>query len=214
MHIVDPDAAGHGSGWGSMNWQLAVKHADSLLGFILSALELRPALKRATALVVTADHGGGVPLLTHVDPIHRENYTIPLIVWGPGVPAGSDAYALFANRRDPGVGRPFPDALDPPLRNTDTGNIAMALLGVPPVQESYFRPDWADGLRLRPLADGRVECVWPMYLTGWTLETSVDLQAGTWGPVDPAPVAEVTHWRHVQSLDPTQQRFFRLRAPR
>ena len=214
MHIFDPDAAGHGSGWGSMNWQLAVKHADSLLGFILSALELRPALKRATALVVTADHGGGVPLLTHVDPVHRENYTIPLIMWGPGVPAGSDAYALFANRRDPGVGRPFPDALDPPLRNTDTGNIAMALLGLPPVQESYFRPDWADGLRLRPLADGRVECVWPMYLTGWTLETSVDLQAGTWGPVDPAPVAEVTHWRHVQSLDPTQQRFFRLRAPR
>jgi len=214
LHIFDPDSAGHGSGWGSLNWQLAVKHADSMIGLILSALELRPALKATTALVVTSDHGGGAPLFNHVDPAPPENYTIPLMIWGPGVPRGVDAYALFANRADPAGGRPANDAAVPPLRNVDTGNIAMALLGLPPVQDSYFRPEWAGGLAVTLQEGGQIECAWPAWWAGWTLEASPRLEAGTWVAVEAAPGQSGGFWRHIERRDQAAPRFFRLRAPR
>jgi len=213
LHLFDPDIAGHLSGWGSLNWQLAVKHADSMVGLILSALDLRPALKEATAIVLTADHGGGAPLLTHLDPLRPENYTIPVMLWGPGIPRGTEAHALFASRHDPGTGRPAHDAAAPPLRNGDTGNIAMALLGLPPVTDSYFRPAWSGGLWVAPVADGQIECSWPGFWQGWILESRASLAADSWLPVAGEPVREGARWRHVEPATAGSQRFFRLRAP-
>lgn len=213
VHVFDPDYAGHLFGWGSMNWQLAVKHADSMVGLILSALELRPALKESTALVITADHGGGVPVTNHVDPVHQVNYTIPLMIWGPGVPRGVNATSLFKNRGDPGAGRQENDAEMPPLRNGDTGNIALALLGLPPVTESLYRPEWADRLQVISRPDGRVECRWPLYFTGWTLESSEGLSAASWVPVASAPVVAGEQWQHLEPVPAGPQRFYRLRPP-
>jgi len=214
VHIFDPDYAGHLYGWGSLSWQLAVKHADSMVGLVLSALELRPALKETTALVITADHGGGVPATNHIDPIHQTNYTIPLMIWGPGVPGGVDVHTLFANRGDAGAGRPMNDAETPPLRNGDTGNIALALLGLPPVTDSWYRAEWADRLSVVVRLDGLIECRWPLYLTDWTLETSTGLDGGSWAPVTAAPGVFGNHWRHVEPASLTAQKFYRLRAPR
>lgn len=214
MHIFDPDSAGHASNWGSLNWVLAVKHSDSLIGLILSALDLRPELKAVTALVVTADHGGGVPARLHDNAAALENIVIPLMIRGPGVPAGADAYSLFANRHDPGSSRPENDASRPPLRNGDTGNIALALLGLPPITDSLYRPEWAGGLEVavRP-EDGAVECSWPLLWAGWTLETTDRLDNGAWVPAGRPPVADGLRWRHVDSAPPAPRRFFRLRAP-
>lgn len=214
MHVFDPDSAGHFSGWGSLDWVLSVKHADSLLGLILSALELRPTLKAATALVVTSDHGGGVPANSHGDPAAVENFTIPLMLWGPGVPAGADAYSLFANRRDPGATRPANDAALPPLRNGDTGNIALALLGLPPIADSLFRPEWAGGLQVsvRP-EGGAVDCTWPLLWAGWTLETSGSLDGQSWVPATQQPVAIGLLWHSLEFPALVPQRYYRLRAP-
>ena len=65
-----------------------------------------------------------------------EDYTIPFMAWGPGIPAGANAYDVFPTRHDPGTGRP--DYNDPlqPLRNGDTGNLALSLLGLPPIPGS------------------------------------------------------------------------------
>jgi hypothetical protein len=214
LHIYDPDIAGHLYGWGSLSWQLAVKHADAMVGLVLAALELRPALKATTAIVITADHGGGAPLYNHVDPLPPENYTIPVMIWGPGVPSGVDAYTLFANRIDPGGARVAYDAEGQPLRNGDTGNIALALLGLPPVTGSFFRPEWAGALAVSVLEDGLVECAWPGFWTGWRLETSPALEGGGWVPVATDPALAGGRWRHVEPMAASAQRFFRLMAPR
>lgn len=213
LHICDPDYAGHGYGWGSLNYNLAVKHADTLIGLILSGLDLRPELKAATAVIISADHGGGVPSYTHVDHTQRENYTIPLLLWGAGIPARRDAYSLFANRFNPGEGRPPNDSATPPLRNGDTGNIAMALLGLPPITNSYFRPEWQPGLSVAKDGLGYVTLQWPGYLTGYTLESSDSLVGEPWSPVSEAGrVYEGHEWRfRVMGAPP--MRYYRLRAP-
>lgn len=213
LHIFDPDAAGHLNGWGSLSWQLGVKHADSMIELLLAALELRPALKATTALVITSDHGGGVPWWTHVDPAHWENYNIPVIIWGPGVPGGVDAHELFSNRRDPGTARPDNDAEVPPLRNGDTGNICLALLGLPPVPGSLYVPEWSGGLQVTTQPEGVVDCAWPLLWAGWSLETSGGLDGESWVPATAEPVAIGLRWHVRESAPLTPQRFYRLRAP-
>jgi len=136
------------------------------------------------------------------------------MTWGPGVPSGVDAYTLFANRIDPGGARVAYDAEGQPLRNGDTGNIALALLGLPPVTGSFFRPEWAGGLAVSVGEDGLIECAWPGFWTGWRLETSPALEGGGWVPVATDPALDGPRWRHVEPMDASAQRFFRLTAPR
>jgi hypothetical protein len=99
-----------------------------------------PELVGKTAIVLSTDHGGGVPLTSHTVASAAENYTIPLFVWGAGLPPGGDLYDLFGQRVDPGTGRPDYDAAGQPFRNGDTGNLALAILGLPPVPGSTIGP--------------------------------------------------------------------------
>ena len=89
VHFVDPDAVGHESGWESTAYRQSVMKVDSLLGRIFRLIDEGP-LAGVTAVIVTADHGGTGT--THENPLLPENYTIPLHVTGPGVPAGSEIY--------------------------------------------------------------------------------------------------------------------------
>ena len=75
---------------------------------------------------------------THTKADERYNYTIPFMVWGPGVQAGADLYALNQpNRKDPGTENPPYDAEEPPaIRNGDAGNLALTLLGLPAIEGS------------------------------------------------------------------------------
>ena len=58
------------------------------------------------------------------------------MVWGPGVVAGSDLYALNpATRVDPVLGRPDENGVQP-IRAAAAGNLQM--LGLPPIPGSRF----------------------------------------------------------------------------
>ena len=136
-HLPHPDAFGHPNGWGSTAYAEAVRKSDASIGAVLAAIAADPNLGMTTAVVVTADHGGELNDTGHFDARDPQNYTVPLIVWGPGVGQG-DLYTLNPNTRsDPGTARP--DEADvQPVRASEAGNLSMQLLGLPPIPGSRY----------------------------------------------------------------------------
>jgi len=164
VHYRDPDSAGHKLGWGSEAWRASIASVDGYVGDVLALVEGDALLAGRTAVILTSDHGGRDT--GHGDASDPFMYTIPFLVWGPGVSSGTDLYALnTATRLDPGRDRPDYDAPRQPIRNGDSGNLALALLGLPPVpgstinvgQDLAWKPDDASA----PQAAGSVESTGP-----------------------------------------------------
>ncbi len=137
LHLRDPDSAGHGSTWdltpGSA-YLTAVTAVDDLLGEVLGQIESDPRLDGKTAIVLTADHGGRLGTHGHSPDNDAENYAIPFYVWGPGIAGGTDLYALnLFTRTDPGTSQPAYTDSGQPIRNADSGNLALDLLGLGPI---------------------------------------------------------------------------------
>lgn len=138
VHIAYPDRAGHEYGWMSSPYLTAVRQADEQVGRILDAIATNPHLRAHTNVILTADHGGMPGSDNHSVRTDPANYTVPFMVWGVGVPAGTDLYALnAATRRDPGIGRPT-YAGKQPIRNGEVANLALDLLDLPAVPNSLF----------------------------------------------------------------------------
>ncbi len=141
-HFSECDAAGHAHGWDTgagTPYAAAVAATDAALRSVFQWLDERPARAARTAVVLTADHGGGAPFLSHDGPGHvAVNFTIPFLVWGGDGAPGGDLYALNAGSReepgraDWGAER---DGL-PPIRNAEAANLAAALLGLSAVPGS------------------------------------------------------------------------------
>ena len=149
VHYTDPETVGHASGWGSAAWDVAVHGIDVYLGQIFSVVESEPGLNGSTAIILTSDHGGSGT--GHFDPDDPEHYQVPFFVWGPGVDAGADLYALNpTSRTDPGGTRPDYDASAQPIRNGDGTNLALDLLGLAPVAGSTINA--SQDLMVDPLA--------------------------------------------------------------
>jgi hypothetical protein len=139
VHIYEPDDIGHDTGWGSETYSNTIQMVDEQLGRIFEALDANPALADRTALIVTSDHGGHG--YGHGDPNDPRDYLLPLYIWGEGIPAGADAYTLFTNRAAPGAVPTDYNTVPQPLRNGDSANLALALLGLPPIPGSTLRPE-------------------------------------------------------------------------
>lgn len=86
IHFPDVDAAGHRFGWGSDRQIAAIENADSQLARIFAALE-QADMRRTTAVILTADHGGAG--LSH-GPDDARSRHIPWIIVGPGIRRGYD----------------------------------------------------------------------------------------------------------------------------
>jgi Type I phosphodiesterase / nucleotide pyrophosphatase len=136
IHYRDTDSAGHAFGWGSGTYQQAVAAVDKYLADVLYLIDSDPKLAGHTAVIVSSDHGGlGT---NHSDPALQEDFTIPFFVWGAGVSPG-DLYAINAGTRtDPGETRPDYNVASQPIRNGDTGNLALSLLGLGPIPGSLI----------------------------------------------------------------------------
>jgi hypothetical protein len=136
LHLVDPDTAGHATGWGNAAWNNAVKTVDTDLGVVLDYVNDNAAVAGRTMIVLTADHGGTGT--DHTDAANPANHVVPFILWGPGVEGGTDLYSLAANRVDPGNTRPDYNAANPPIRNGDSSNLALSFLNLGPIPGSFM----------------------------------------------------------------------------
>ncbi len=137
LHYANTDVAGHSLGWGSPEYLEAVLLADEVIGQVLSFITSTPQLKN-TAVIVTADHGGID--FGHYDATDTNINRIPFILWGLGVPAGANLYALCgSNRRDPGDTAPLELPPPGPVRNGDAANLALALLGIEQIEGAMHR---------------------------------------------------------------------------
>ena len=137
VHLALPDEAGHASSFMGSGYQQAVRRTDQLLGEILQTIATRPALRRQTMVILTADHGGDGP--THSTATEPANYRVPFLAWGPGVGvvAGRDIYRENRTYRSPGSKRPT-YAGKQPVRNGDLANLATDVLDLPRVPGSQF----------------------------------------------------------------------------
>jgi arylsulfatase A-like enzyme len=106
VHLSDPDAAGHRSGWMSPDYARGVRAADAAVGRLLAAAETAYGTGNYS-IIVTADHGGHG--LDHGSD-RTEDVTIPWIAWGRGVKVGPLAPTL--------------------VRTMDTASTVLWLLGV------------------------------------------------------------------------------------
>ena len=138
LHIRSCDSAGHAHGWGSPQYTAAVKQVDGYLGMIFEMIATNEQLAGKTAIVLTADHGGFS--LNHSIKSDPLNYTIPFYTWGAGVAQGADLYNLnAATRGEPHMRRVDYAGNQPqPIRNGDAGNLALRLLGLGPVPDSFI----------------------------------------------------------------------------
>jgi hypothetical protein len=202
IHVAEPDLTGHSSGWASANWSNAVRRVDTQLGRIIDAIDSNPVLSNQTALIITADHGGGgVTANGHTEAYHIMNYTIPFFVRAPGVEPGTDLYALLLNRANPGTNRTDYTTKPQPIRNGDASNLALWFLGLPPIPGSLMVPATktpANSMRIARSED-RLTVSWydpldqyalqsaPALSSNWQDETGVRLEETT-------KVFTITNW--------------------
>ncbi len=144
LHISLPDVAGHHYGWFSPQYMDAVRQSDDLIGRVLTTIGRTDESRDHTLVVVTADHGGLGP--SHLDPRRFGNFRVPFMVWGAGVAAGADLYAINPTYADPGKARVGYDAALQPVRNGDVGNLVLDVLGLPPIPHSEH--DYAQDLEV------------------------------------------------------------------
>lgn len=137
LHLRLPDAAGHAHGYMSRAYLRAVRRTDVLLGRVMRTIAGKRALRRHTALILTADHGGHRGGDSHKNPRRLAHHRIPFVVWGATVARGADLYALNRDRARPGRRRTTYRGRQP-IRNAELANLATDLLDVPAVSGSEF----------------------------------------------------------------------------
>jgi hypothetical protein len=124
---------GQKSGFSSKKYKHAVKTLDHRIAAIVHAVQRNPATAGNTLVVVTASAGGKGHATGGSKPA---NYRVPFVVWGNGVPAGQDLYAmnpgLLSPSGNPGL------TVGQPVRTAMVADLATSVLGLPAVPGSLF----------------------------------------------------------------------------
>jgi predicted AlkP superfamily pyrophosphatase or phosphodiesterase len=140
VHFPNSDFAGHGHGWDLTDgspYRVSVGSIDGALQRLLAAIDGDPAWKGRVAIVLTSDHGGGVPFKSHSDPVAPINFRIPFLVWLGADVEPCDLYEINrSSRTRPPPGEREAEGALPPIRNADAGNAALTLLGLPAIPGS------------------------------------------------------------------------------
>jgi predicted AlkP superfamily pyrophosphatase or phosphodiesterase len=141
VHFAAPDGAGHAFGWNTAMgspYRAAVKEVDTEIAALMAMIDADSALRGRVAIILTADHGGGVPLRTHSEFTAPENFNVPLLIWLGQDTAATELIALNSDRRAVVPSTTYVDneAVPQPIRSAEVGNIAMQLLGLPAIPGS------------------------------------------------------------------------------
>ncbi|MFT4288667.1 hypothetical protein [Nocardioides sp.] len=123
---------GKKSGYLSPAYLKALRGLDRRLSTVFTALAGNSRTAASTLLVITADSGGHGQKATGST---AQNYTVPMFVWGSGVPGGTDLYALNPGYADPGPGQ-VSYAGAQPIRPSAVANLVTGVLGLPAVPGS------------------------------------------------------------------------------
>ena len=162
-HFAAPDVAGHSTGWDlspTSPYIAAVAEVDAALGQVLGAIDRSESLAGRTAIVLTADHGGGVPERNHIDTGSSLNFRIPFLVWLGSDRQGADLVVLNPSRRQLSPGLQVVATETPrPIRNGDAGNLALRLLGLPTIDGSTYGKEVP--LRVRTTAGELIDIIGP-----------------------------------------------------
>jgi len=138
LHLVGPAKVGHASQWDvsyDSSYMREIQKMDQYLGSISKMINKYDHLKRSTFFILTSDHGGDEE--DHKLISNKFNFTIPFIVWGPGVAEGEDLYALNKkSRRNPEDRQIHFDSDGQPIRNSDAANLILQILDSPPIDGS------------------------------------------------------------------------------
>jgi hypothetical protein len=138
IHFADTDVTGHGRTWDmtpGSPYLACVDRMDALVDRLVQHIEANPSLHGHTAIVMTADHGGGAPAWSHTVAESPLNFRIPFVVW-TGDGAAADLYALSPMRARPVASERMTATGGSPIRNADAGNCALWLLGLPSIPTS------------------------------------------------------------------------------
>jgi hypothetical protein len=141
LHFSGPDKIGHTNpnGWDitpGSPYMNTVKQMDTFLQQVLDNVPSK------TVVIATADHGGGEPTKGHHVATQPVNYTIPFFVWDNMniTKPNSDLYNLNPiDYTDPSTGRPDYDQAQQPIRNGDVANLALSLLCLPEIPNSFIK---------------------------------------------------------------------------
>lgn len=140
FHYTGPDGTGHAHGWNlspQSEYMQSVYRIDEQINHLLDAIESSPEMRGITAVILTSDHGGGSPHHNHGHTHMWVNYIIPLFVWTGDDRARGDLYEINKDSRlDPGIRNPQLTNGAQPIRNSDAGNLALSLLGLPAIPGS------------------------------------------------------------------------------
>lgn len=158
LHFAEPDLAGHAHEWDltpGSPYLRSIARVDASLTMLLAAIDANEALRGRTAIVLTTDHGGGAPPKTHTDAEAPCNFVIPFLVWHGRDGPDADLYELNprSRARPSPLENPSSEDAPPPIRNSELGNLGLALLGLPSIPGSLF--GGAAPLVLVPGGEGR-----------------------------------------------------------
>lgn len=132
------DKVGRKAGFDSERYHKFVGKIGRMVGRTLGSIEASRKLAGRTLLVVAGTNGG-------VDGAARDsertgNYTVPLMVWGPGVVQGADLYDLNPAWSDPGNAQDGYET-PAPIHTGVVANLALSVLGLPALPGSLMNND-------------------------------------------------------------------------
>lgn len=142
------DKVGRKAGFGSERYAKFVGKVGRMIARTMGSIEASRKLDGRTLLVVAGTNGG-------VDGAARDsertgNYTVPLMVWGPGVVQGADLYDLNPAWSDPGNAQDGYET-PAPIHTGVVANLALSVLGLPALPGSLMNNDQRLNVLTAPL---------------------------------------------------------------
>ena len=146
IHFKGTDSIGHMYGWTSDEYKEALRGIDNDLDIIMNTLQ---SSSKICYIILTSDHGGGASAdgntRNHHDPDYPVNFTIPFYVWRNDnvmKNMNHDLYSYNPQRTKPSANdNPQYDSGYIPIRNGDSANLALKLLNLPKVTDSWINSE-------------------------------------------------------------------------